>query len=151
MRARIDIPVGTRFGKLRVLGEGKPVKYGRQPPARTMRCQCECGAVVDVTVRRLRSQGQQSCSHACAKTVHGMARREGRDPLYNYWRAIRARTQHEPWHDPAVFCQWVLDNLGPKPGRGYTIERLDANGDYEPGNVAWLLLTPAHQGEAICA
>ena len=138
MRARVEIPVRTRFGKLVVIGEGKPVVYGRQPAARTMRCQCDCGNVVDVTVRKLRSQGQQSCSYSCAKTVHGMAPREDRDPFYRYWLSIRARTQHEPWHDPAVFCQWALDNLGPKPGRGYVIERLDPAGNYEPGNVAWL-------------
>jgi len=36
-----------------------------------------------------------------------------------------------------AFAEWVLDNLGPKPSRGHTVDRVDNNRGYEPGNLRW--------------
>lgn len=30
-----------------------------------------------------------------------------------------------------------MEDMGPKPGPGYSIERLNVNGDYDPGNCIW--------------
>lgn len=34
------------------------------------------------------------------------------------------------------FWQFVAD-MGPKPGKNYTLDRIDPDGDYEPGNCQW--------------
>jgi hypothetical protein len=42
----------------------------------------------------------------------------------------------ESWHDPWAFYAFCEDVLGPRP-EGYSTERIDVNGNYEPGNVKW--------------
>jgi hypothetical protein len=83
-------------------------------------------------------------------TTHGMAGH----PLYGTYRNMVARCYdprrkdfaryggrgigvHEEWlGDPAVFIAWIEANLGPRP-TGMSLDRVDNEGNYEPGNVQW--------------
>jgi hypothetical protein len=58
------------------------------------------------------------------------------DYHYPRWggRGIKVTGQ---WHDVRVFVDWVEQNLGPRPSRGYSLNRTDNDGDYEPGNLDW--------------
>jgi len=42
---------------------------------------------------------------------------------------------HRAW---LTFPRFEQDFGYSKPGPGYTIDRIDSDGDYEPGNVQWL-------------
>src|SRR5262249_43175468 len=84
---------------------------------------------------------------------HGYAKRERRHPLYNTWRGMRARCNNpnaiqfkdwggrgiqicKRWDDPAVFINDILTSIGPRPP-GMVLDRINNDGNYEPGNVKW--------------
>lgn len=90
-----------------------------------------------------------SPEHVAALTTHGrkhdpnytrwltmMGRCHNEDhPWYGYYGARGIRV-HESWHDVGTYCDWIAENLGPCP-KGYSIDRIDNDGNYEPGNVRW--------------
>jgi hypothetical protein len=81
-------------------------------------------------------------------------------PEYGSWVEMRmrcdpkrCRPQDRPFYANKgikVYPRWeksflaFLSYIGPKPGRGYSVDRIDPNKGYEPGNVRW-----ATQGEQV--
>jgi hypothetical protein len=58
------------------------------------------------------------------------------EPGYK-WYGARGIEMYKPWiKDRQLFKQWILDNLGHRP-EGYSIDRIDVNGNYEPNNLRW--------------
>jgi len=142
---------GQRFGRLvaiklfgiRALGGAKSAVW---------ECQCDCGTVVNVVGHYLRNGGTRSCG--CLRrdlssqrySTHGMTG----TPEHRTWASMRARCYSpicngyknyggrgikvcERWFS---FENFYID-VGPRPSSKHTIDRVDANGDYEPSNVVW--------------
>jgi hypothetical protein len=52
---------------------------------------------------------------------------------YKYYGA-RGITVCDEWRGS---FQAFYDHIGPRPAKGFSVERIDNDGDYEPGNVKW--------------
>lgn len=140
MRMR-DI-TGQKFGRLTALWR---VSAGGRSK---WHCKCDCGAETEVLLCNL-TQGRQlscGCLRQESRTRHGkygtriyfiwnaMIQRceNPNDPAFAYYGG-RGITVAEEWHDFRRFYADVGD-----PASGMTLDRIENNSGYRPGNVRWV-------------
>lgn len=144
---------GRVFGRLTVTGRASNGAGGKTRWA----CVCSCGGASVVAGRDLSTGHTRSCGclrdelTAVRATVHGHARRGQKHPLYDTWKTLVQRCtnpndKHWPYYGGrgiSVCPEWrdsfpaFLADLGERPAPGLSIDRIDNDGDYEPGNVRW--------------
>lgn len=143
---RIHVSIGQQFGHLVVHDAEVRTDSGR----RAASCRCDCGRTTVVPVSKLTSGHTTSCG--CRQRTPKRAG-ASRHPSYKRWWALvdrctnpasaryrdyggRGVTVFPLWRDPAVFLAWLDANLGPCP-TGHTLDRIDNQRGYEPGNLRW--------------
>lgn len=148
---RIDL-TGQVYGKWTVREyDGKRGPNGR---ATYWLCVCECGAIRSVAAASLTRSRRPSRScgcdrvdqviasvrtHGCSNTAtysvwEGMIQRVSSPTRNNYHNyGGRGITVCERWKNFLNF----LEDMGERPSRKHTLERVDNEGNYEPGNVIW--------------
>jgi hypothetical protein len=97
-----------------------------------------------------RWRGPGSWSHGLAHT-----------PEYSVWQDIKKRClnpqnrwfKHYGGRGITICLQWqesfeaFYDHIGPRPSAQHTVDRIDNDGHYEPGNVKWSTMAEQNQNK----
>lgn len=147
----IDL-VGRKFGRLLVI---KRVENKIFPCGQTKiqyLCKCDCGNDVVVLGSNLTKKNTMSCGCLAidCRTLHN----HWGDKTYRCWDNMRTRcmnpnaTGYENWggrgiticdewkNDFKAFYEYV-SKLPHFNEEGYSLDRIDNDGHYEPGNIRW--------------
>jgi hypothetical protein len=149
---------GYRFSRLVVVGLQAKGSHGS-----LWSCACDCGSLIVTEGSHLRSGHTKSCGclRRCVASFsnlrHGDSHRGSITSEYRAWKGAKARCfnrkspDFQAWGGRGItMCQrWksnfsnFLSDMGRKPSPAHSLDRIDNDGDYEPGNCRWA--TPKQQ------
>lgn len=112
-------------------------------------CLCECGKTITLNASNIISGNSKSCGCLAleVRTKHGMSNY----PEYVVWEGMIQRCEnpnYSQYHDYGgrgitVCDRWksfenFYADMGPKPNKSYTIDRMDNDKGYELSNCRWV-------------
>lgn len=147
-KARIIDLSGRKYGRLTVLSLSHKINR-----ATYWECQCECGNKITLPRSAFISGNTKSCGCLSSESKserffkHGMTL----TPEYRAWSAMVARTTNQKvkyseryiGRGITVCDEWrysfknFYKDMGERPSLKHSLDRVDNDGNYEPGNCKW--------------
>lgn len=157
-RPPVTLEPGFRSGRLRVV---QHIAKRHGDGHRMVVCDCDCGERVAIPASYIKTGKRRSCG--CGKRVpkthgHTCGRRWSR--TYRAWSNMRTRcSAYAKPEDSRLYVergitvcdQWssfevFLADMGECPGK-LTLDRIDNDGNYEPGNCRWTDMKTQHRNK----
>lgn len=148
---RRDLPIGSKYGMLTVLGPAGMVPNGRRQKTHASFCRCDCGNTKSVKNTLLIRGITISCG-CLSGLKHGMSHTK----LYKTWRSMNQRCHlvgtigQKNYMDRNIsvckewrngfdkFRDWAMAS---GYAEGLQIDRINNSGNYEPSNCRWVTRT----------
>lgn len=155
----VDI-TGMKFNKLLVLNREHNPRYKHA----SWLCRCDCGNLTVVVGNNLRNGGTKSCG--CSKGDYISNALSGSPSLYpneyNVYNGMKFRCFnqnsdgyiHYGEKGVTICDRWLesfdnfLTDMGLRPSNEHSIDRIDYDGNYEPGNCRWATVTEQNRNRS---
>lgn len=116
-------------------------------------CRCACGKKTEVYYNNIRRGNTLSCGclHSERTSATSSTHRMSKTRIYGSWQKLISRCEYEDDRNYKNYGgRWIsvckrwrnsfenfLKDIGPRPSRRHSLDRINNDGNYEPSNVRW--------------